>query len=723
MKNQFKKLLIMQLKKYNLLEPEILNNMSPKEKLEFYENLICNEYYSTQSLFSVRKDFQDQLYLLDEIFNLKKEYIKFGISCYFYLCLLISDEHGIINYQYDYDLIISIDNIPKISENPLKKMMIAKMKIELINNLEDLPDYNEEKFNEIIENNRVIIDNNINEIKKLKINLTTDEIILMKIEDIYVKVIESIIESSEFDEIKDIETIFSQLDLEVINIANIKYNELEKLTKNEKFMISQVQDLYNNKKINYYFILVKYIFKTNSNFNIITLFKEFNDFLIKILKSHLYDLLSNFKDDEIINERMDFILKNVLISEYYYNEYSKVIKLIKFYYKNKDNESQKNEIESIELKFKNNNLNYSESPLPLKEIEKFCILLFRDNFTYEISIKNKYVFEEKYKVGNNNIIYEDKYIKYIRKKLCNENSENNLDPTKIKNAKRLFEILNNIRQELNNKFNNSIKLCYIFKIINKKTNQLYDISCECNISGLIGNYKNKFIIKDILNKEINILDIISKNKPTISFLYKEYKEIIEEQNRKKNDERIIIDEDLYSSLNIKRNLIVDKEHNGIYKKLFDQISDLKKKDQQIEYICTNQNGEKNGILLIDMIDENKAQLFFHEIVDFKIECICSIDNEETKEDTKNNGNYNVNNYDNIIIIGGSNKGEKEYKVKYYQIFKYEQMENQWEEFQDKELSKLNFNSNIIKMYTKGGELNICLKEKTHILFIKNNDGK
>jgi hypothetical protein len=315
---------------------------------------------------------------------------------------------------------------------------------------------------------------------------------------------------------------------------------LEKLAKNEKFKISQVQDLYNNKKINYYFILVKYIFKTNSNFNIITLFKEFNDFLIKILKSYLYDLLSNFKDDEIINERMDFILKNVLISEYYYNEYSKVIKLIKFYYKNKDNESQKNEIESIELKFKNNNLNYSESHLPLKEIEKFCILLFRDNFTYEISIKNKYVFEEKYKVGNNNIIYEDKYIKYIRKKLCNENSENNLDPTKIKNAKRLFEILNNIRQELNNKFNNSIKLCYIFKIINKKTNQLYDISCECNISGLIGNYKNKFIIKDILNKEINILDIVSKNKPTISFLYKEYKEIIEEQNRKKNDERIII---------------------------------------------------------------------------------------------------------------------------------------------------------------------------------------
>ena len=508
-----------QLKKCYELEPEILNELFQEEKPEFYEKQICNEYNFTQILFLIRKAFQKQLYLYDQIFYIKIKYIKFEITCYFYLSMLIKDEPGIINYQYDFDLIISIDDNNKSSENSIQKVMISKIIIDLINNFKDLPDYNEEeyeqKLNIITEKNRRIIDENINKFKELKINLTTDAIIRMNIDDIYVNIIESIIASRKFDEITN---IFTQLGLEVINIANIKYDELEKLAKNEKFKISQVQDLFNNEKINYYYILLKFIFKPNSYFNNITLFKGFRDFLIKILKTQLYELLSNYKDDEEINKKLKYIIENILNSGYYYNKYSKVIELIKFYYKNKSNKSKKDEIKSIELKFKNNNLNYSEYPLPLYEIKKFCELLFINTFTYEINIKNKYIFEEQYKVGNYNIIYEDKYIKYIKKKLCNESIKNDLDLTNIENDVKLFEILNNNREEINNKFKNKIKLCYNFTIKNKNSNQLYDIYCECNISGLIGNYKNNFKIEDVLNNGINIIDLISKKK-TSHFIF------------------------------------------------------------------------------------------------------------------------------------------------------------------------------------------------------------
>ena len=197
-----------QLKKCYELEPEILNELFQEEKPEFYEKQICNEYNFTQILFLIRKAFQKQLYLYDQIFYIKIKYIKFEITCYFYLSMLIKDEPGIINYQYDFDLIISIDDNNKSSENSIQKVMISKIIIDLINNFKDLPDYNEEeyeqKLNIITEKNRRIIDENINKFKELKINLTTDAIIRMNIDDIYVNIIESIIASRKFDEITNI---------------------------------------------------------------------------------------------------------------------------------------------------------------------------------------------------------------------------------------------------------------------------------------------------------------------------------------------------------------------------------------------------------------------------------------------------------------------------------------------------------------------------------------
>ena len=536
----------------------------------------------------------------------------------------------------------------------------------------------------------------------------------MNIDDIYAKDIESIIASSKFDKIED---IFSQLGLEVINIANTKYKELEYLAKNEKFKISRIQDLFNKEKINYYYILFKYIFKPNSYFNNITLFKSFKDFLIKILKTQLYELLSNFKEDEIINTRMNYIIKNVLNSEYYYNRYLKTIDLIKFYYKNKFNKSKKDEIKSIELKFKNNNLNYSESPLPSDEIEKFYLLLFIDTFTYEINIRNKYIFEEQFKVGKNNIIYEDKFIKYIRKKLFSKISEYYLEPTKNENVIRLFKILNNYREQLNNKFKYKIKLCYIFTIQNKNNNPYYDISCECKISGLIGNYNNNIKIINVLNIGINIIDLILINKPTISFYNIE--KTIPEQNEENIDNRIEIDDNIYRYLNEKKNLIFDnRQINNV--NIENLLAKLILREQHNVLFLINKNEEKNGVLIVDKLNKEETEIFFYQIDDFKIECICPIDSEETKDKTINNDNNNVNNHDNIIIVGGLDKIKRIQKVKYYQMFKNEKMEIQWEEFQDKELSSLNFNSNFKRIYIDEKKLNICTEKHTNILNIKTN---
>jgi len=355
MKAQLIKILLDQTFIYDFYIKEILNKFFPKEKPEFYIDLISSENNFLQKLYLIKDIFHKQLKYYNKIFHINHKHIKFDIPDYFYLNSLISDEPDLINC--DYDLIISIDRKNESLENSLKKAMTSKIIIDLINNFKNAKDYNKQKkekeLNEIEKKNKGIIEENI---KEFKINLNIDDIICMKIDVIYIKIIESIIMSNNFE---DIENIFLQLGLDAINIANIKFKELEIITKKEKYMISEIKDLFDNEKINYYYILVKYIFKAYSNINNINLLKNFQQFLIKIIKSQLSELSFNYIDNETIYEKRNYVIKFILNNEYYYQKYSESFKLIELinYYKKYSNESNKEEIKSIEMMLKSNKIN------------------------------------------------------------------------------------------------------------------------------------------------------------------------------------------------------------------------------------------------------------------------------------------------------------------------------------------------------------------------------
>ena len=384
MKEKLLKLLLDQTFLYDFFINNILYKLFPKEKPNFYANQICNEKNFLQKLYSIKDFFLKQLKYLDEIFYLNHEYIKSELSDYFFLSLLISDEPDIIHFNYDFNLIKSIHEKNKSSENSLKKVMISKIIIDLINNFinvkENEQKYDKNELDKIEKKNKKIIVKNIKKIKELKINLTFDDIINMKIDNMYIKVIESIMMFNKFE---NSEKIFSQLSLDVINIANIKLKELEKITKKEDYMISKIEDLFDNKKINYYYILVKYIFNTNSIINELILLKNFQQFLIKIIKSQLSELYLNYIDNETIYEKRNYVIKFILNNEYYYKKYSAAFKLIELlhYYKECFSESKKKEIESIEMMLKNNKININET----YEIEylNFKIIKFIQKYQFE----------------------------------------------------------------------------------------------------------------------------------------------------------------------------------------------------------------------------------------------------------------------------------------------------------------------------------------------------
>ena len=353
MKEELFKFLLDQVFLFDFFINNILYKLFLKEKPEFYIKYISKNNF-LQKLYLIKDFFHKQLKNHDEIFYLNQEYIKSEFSDYFYLSLLISDEPDIIHYNYNYNLIISISDKNECSENLLKKVMTSKIIIDLINNFKNVKSYKKEeyekKLNEIIDKNEKIIKENLYKFKELNINLSFDDIINMKIDDIYIKVIESKMESDKFEESKK---IFLQLGLDVINLSNIKIKKLEKKV---KYIISEVQDLFDKEKINYYYILVKYIFNTNSSINNINLLKNFQQFLIKIIKSQLYELYFYYIDNETINEKRNYIVKFILNNDYYYQKYLEIIKLIS-YYKKYLSEPKKAEIKSNEIIFKNNKLN------------------------------------------------------------------------------------------------------------------------------------------------------------------------------------------------------------------------------------------------------------------------------------------------------------------------------------------------------------------------------
>ena len=880
MKEKLIKFLLDQTFIYDFSINEILNRFFPKEKPIFYADQICSEKNFLQKLYLIKDVFHRQLKKHNQIFYINHKYIKFELSDYFYLSSLISDEPDSINYNYDYNLIISIDNKNKSSENSLKKAMISKIIIDLINNFKNIKD-NEQKYgkelNEIEKKNKEIIVANINE---FKVNINVGDIISMKIDDIYIKVIESIIQSDNFE---DIEKIFSQLSLDVIKITNINFKELEIITKKENYIISEIHDLFDNEKINYYYILVKYIFKTTSSINNINLLKNFQAFLIKIITSQLYELYFNYIDNEAIYEKRNYVVKYILNNEYYYQKYSETIKLIELinYYKKSSNESNKEKIKSIEMIFRNNKLNkkyefeYSNIQIikylfkkhkfknlkeskekrifikkqnnkkGLKELAGYDDLLInnlRDDFNKEIFVriftkdiyqyynkeisniktivnnqntnvhyidsnkenngnlnidnsitqirnspkyyklfceslfcslndeecsidlfsyfivKKKNIVYEKIVFDRNNIIFDDKSIKQIIYWLGKADENDNL----IKNSKKIFKGLNDIKELFLKKLNDEFKIKFIFKREKDLSDKsFFNISFECyyitTTRDLILAMPN--VLNNGMNKENKISKINSHNNrvkeenPPIIFNIKSIRKNNnpEDINDSINSSNLIpIDENLYALLTEERDLIIHWNTGKKFKivgysieitnnKLYMIQKSYKNNDRVLLCCCKNQIKEKNGILFIE-IDKKETETFNYIITDFKVECMCLLNisddfirnNSIYNERNNNWANNNLNNSKkyHFLLLGGYDIREHKPSAKLYQILIDESnnekndritMENVngiiLLELPDATLSQLNFDSNIININQKENENEITIITKENIYYL------
>ena len=446
-------------KKSNLLfRQNLLLSISFNEYFEndWPENLLLNSYNELEQIL----DFTDSNTFRFLFFNSKKiesilleeqeilELDKFELNLklfhnLFYLDLLLLNNDEIINYKCSLDFIKKVNSFIKSNNNSvnlIQNIIFLKAIIDLIKSYRQIDEYNEDIENKELKEmeEQKEIKKMINgKLKNLNIKLKENDILSKNIDEIYGEIIISWLKLEEFEEIDS--RIINQLFLEHIYLTKNMFNKICNFFENErnikKFMIETIEDLSDHKKINFHYILLKYILKVSFFIYQIPFFNKTRNI---ILKSNLNELLSliNNKDSEI-QKRIEYIILKLIDSEYYqHNYYKQQLTDILLYYKQFLFETKKDDIKLIENFI--NDKQYKKIDNYLKDYEiakkmnfRFPIIKYLNNIPFKTETEtelNIYIdIWEKYEI----IIKEKKYTnidKDTKKKLVeyfnNENNKN-----------------------------------------------------------------------------------------------------------------------------------------------------------------------------------------------------------------------------------------------------------------------------------------------------------
>ena len=293
------------------------------QKFETFYNL--DKLNTIKFLFYYKSSVHKYLYDSEKCIELKDG--TENLSYYFYLILLINDNKGLFNYIYSFRYIQIINDKNKNNNDIYNKVIMSKIILELINNYLQFEEDNNDIINLKDENNN-IIDNNIHIFNELNL-YWNNEYKKLNVENIYLDIIKSLIKNNKFEDYNYTYNILRQLEIESIEISKIFSNkiynifiEYENIIK--KYYISQEDDLYDNKKINFYFILLKYILKDSFFIYQITFLLKTRIFIIKLLNSNSNIFSNTNNTDNELEEKLKFIIKIITDSKYYMKKYYKL---------------------------------------------------------------------------------------------------------------------------------------------------------------------------------------------------------------------------------------------------------------------------------------------------------------------------------------------------------------------------------------------------------------
>ena len=423
------------------------------------------------------------LYENDQMVKLQTKMFDMKLTNLIYLVMLIKYQKDLVNFAFDLDFIKKVNNKRINTKNKLTIFVLAMIIIELIiyyKNTDFFDEDNEEQLlNEILEENKKIRDDTKGELKNMNLNIDNDKIEENMIIEIYIEIIKSIVENKKLNDYDYCSNIFNEINLNEIELTENIYNELHKIfDNNEKYTndnkIFQIDDLFNEKKINFHLIIFKFILKNSFYIYNFKFLFESRNVTLKIIKSNSNKIREFMNEQKSKNptlmEKVTYIIKTFCDSEYYINNYINIsnnhLKDILQYYKYFYFIDKKADIDKLENHINNKEkLNEEEINNYLNDFNKAKKLNERKDIIYFLyeERKRKRIQNEKKQIEIDNMIkkYEEcekmikdkKYMKmrkddkrilyrYFNKK---ENKEKII---KIFSQKNLDEFMKSTKEQL-----------------------------------------------------------------------------------------------------------------------------------------------------------------------------------------------------------------------------------------------------------------------------------
>ena len=260
------------------------------------------------------------LYDSDKLIKIDSQNFETIFSNYFYLSLLIEDKEELINYVFDYRI---IDDFYKLkSKGEFYDLIYAKIMNDLIKNFNNTTDNvsedneKENHLNEIKDKFEKRLDSEEvqKKLKAYQLNYTSTNFENIKLDEIYINIIINVLLKS--DEIDEKEKLINDIDLENIELTESMLNKIYEFFNGEeknKYIISEAKDFYDEKKLNFYFYLCKYILKTNYYIYQINFLKELKQKFITILNKdnqQLFELDNSHKSQTKFQYIKEFFINN-----------------------------------------------------------------------------------------------------------------------------------------------------------------------------------------------------------------------------------------------------------------------------------------------------------------------------------------------------------------------------------------------------------------------------
>ena len=237
---------------------KLINNFS---EINILLNKISDKF---KFIYFNKSSIKQILYINEEFIIINSDEIENTLDKLFYLSLLVTDDIEIVNYKYSIDYIKQLNELNEKNNLKLSKLIFSKIILDLINYFIGFAEYNESTKSSIedIQNKNIVIIKSNNSILN-KFNMEDKDFINKSIEVIYSDIIKTILH--ECKDYRYIYDVINELNLENIDITNSIFKELSTMLSNDKRFIKKsimnINDLFNEDKIEFYYILLKYLLK------------------------------------------------------------------------------------------------------------------------------------------------------------------------------------------------------------------------------------------------------------------------------------------------------------------------------------------------------------------------------------------------------------------------------------------------------------------------------